>query len=259
MIRPVVKCHGGKYYLRDWVISHFPDGYTRMTYLEPFIGGGSVLLNKPRSGKEIVSEASYELIAIYRAIQTEPVRFQAQLQKLTYSQKTFDAALAHKYPTAVNEYVLRRMSRGGMKTAFAWSERLRNGLPGDVNAWNTAVASIPAVSERLQGVAIRCGRAVVELAIFNSPTTFTYVDPPYLHATRTAKDAYGAYEMTETAHETLAESLLSFRGKVLLSGYDSDLYRRLYAGWNCVRLTVANHSGQGQTKQTRTECLWRNY
>lgn len=259
MMRPVIKCHGGKYYLRDWVISHFPPNFETLKYLEPFIGGGSVLLNKPRSSHETVSDACYELIAVYRAIRDEPTWFQSELQKLTYSRETFDAALAHKYPPAVNEYVLRRMSRGGMKTAFAWSERTRNGLPGDVNAWNTAVASVPTVSERLQGVTINCGRAVVELAHLNSPNTFAYVDPPYLHATRTAPGAYGAYELSTTAHETLADMLNVFRGKVLLSGYDSDLYRRLYKGWIQVDRTVTNHSGQGGKKQTRTECLWRNY
>jgi DNA adenine methylase len=42
--RPVVRWHGGKWLLAPWIIEHFPR--TRF-YVEPFGGGGSVLMRKP--------------------------------------------------------------------------------------------------------------------------------------------------------------------------------------------------------------------
>jgi DNA adenine methylase len=60
--------------------------------------------------------------------------------------------------------------------------------------------------------------------------TLFYLDPPYLHSTRAATDAY-LHEMTEADHRELLDRLLLCRGKVILSGYPSDLYDRTLAGW----------------------------
>jgi hypothetical protein len=41
-----------------------------------------------------------------------------------------------------------------------------------------------------------------------------------------------------------------------LSGYRSGLYDVALAGWQRHEFDMPNHSGQGQAKQRRTECLW---
>lgn len=42
------------------------------------------------------------------------------------------------------------------------------------------------------------------------------------------------HEMDTSQHEALANSLSLLKGAVILSGYPSDLYERLYAGWRRV-------------------------
>lgn len=64
-----------------------------------------------------------------------------------------------------------------------------------------------------------------------------YVDPPYVHAARGDSAAY-SYEMTDKDHESLAKVLNRVRGRVVLSGYRTDLYVYLcLPPWsNCERM-----------------------
>ena len=53
-IRPPVKTHGGKHYLKNFIIENFPENYEELIYCEPLCGGASVLLNKNKSKQEII-------------------------------------------------------------------------------------------------------------------------------------------------------------------------------------------------------------
>lgn len=83
------------------------------------------------------------------------------------------------------------------------------------------------------------------IALINSlpkdPQTLLYVDPPYLNAARKSKDnrtanqaksltrRQYAHELSEDRHRELA---IALQGRsVILSGYQSDLYRDLYPEW----------------------------
>ena len=58
-MKPLLKYHGGKHYLKDFIISNFPAGYENMVYVEPFLGGGSILLNKKKSMRTEVLWRNY--------------------------------------------------------------------------------------------------------------------------------------------------------------------------------------------------------
>jgi len=62
------------------------------------------------------------------------------------------------------------------------------------------------------------------------------------------------HEMSDEEHEELLETLLNHPGKVLLSGYDSDLYNNMLCGWNKVQKNTRAEGGR-----KRTEILWMNY
>ena len=262
-IRPVFKCHGGKFYLAQWIISHFPENYAEMIYLEPFCGGANVLLNKEKSEIEIINDLDVNTIQIYQALRDEPKEFIRRLNLCKYSEETFAKALKKVQfddylEIAVNEFILRRMSRGGLKKAFAWSNRLRGGQPGDVNAWETSLKSLPDLSERIKEVYIFNRPAIDIIKSFNSSNTFLYCDPPYLHETRVSKTVYSS-EMNTDDHIELAHVLNSFNGKAMISGYQSPLYNRLYKGWNIEKKKIANHSSQQKAKEKKTEILWKNF
>jgi len=88
-----------------------------------------------------------------------------------------------------------------------------------------------------------------------SAETLFYVDPPYVHSTRNMDRSNAAYahEFSNEQHIELANILKSLKGKVVLSGYHSDLYDDLYKDWKFIeKNTYADGAGK------RIEVLWFN-
>lgn len=262
-IRPPFKIHGGKWYIKSWVIEHFPADYEQYDYIEPFVGGGSVLINKNKSlGIEVINDLDPGVVHIFRALRDDPVAFIGRLKRTKYCEETYKRMLnrdkKEHMDFAIKEFVLRRMSRGGLKNAFAWSNRNRGGQPGDVNAWETIIEQLPRIAERVKETYILNESGVNVIRAFDDEHALLYVDPPYLPETRVTTNAY-EYEMTTDDHIELAEYLNKFKGKVVISGYMSQLYKRLYKGWKCHKKKIANHASQQKKKSIKIEHLWCNF
>jgi DNA adenine methylase len=258
-LRPAVKWHGGKHYLASGIVNCFP-GHS--TYVEPFAGGLSVLLNKRRCAVEVANDKNAELIAFYGVLRDQTGDFLARLASVPYTPETFDWSLQpgdHDDPiSSVIRFLIRnRFSRGGLGEDFAWSDRLRGGRPGDLNAWETIKATLPRIAARLRGVELRCEDAVEVILEFDGPETLFYLDPPYVHGTRTARRTY-QHEMTDRDHGRLLEVVTSCRGKVVISGYDNPLYRDELADWGRIEFEMPNNAGQTKKKQRRVEIVWLN-
>ena len=221
-IRPPFKIHGGKYYLSSWIISNFPKQHQKYDYMESHVGAGSVLLNKKVSeGIEAINDVDLGVVQIFRALRDEPGHFTGRIKRTKYCENTFNKAWNRKEEKfkdymdhAVNEYILRRMSRGGLKNNFAWSDRSRGGQPGDVNAWKTMAEQLPLIAERIKKIHIFNKGFLEVIKAFNDSNMLLYCDPTYLPSTRITTTAY-EYEMSTDDHIHLAEALNQFKGKVL--------------------------------------------
>ena len=64
-LRSPVPYFGGKSRLAPWIVSMFP---AHRVYVEPFFGGGSVLLSKKPSSIEIVNDLDGSVVAFWRAL-----------------------------------------------------------------------------------------------------------------------------------------------------------------------------------------------
>lgn len=258
-LRPPVKRHGGKAYLARRIVDLMPP---HETYIEPFLGGGSVLLNKPKAEREIAGDLDAGLINLWQQIRINH-GFRCAVGH-PYTLDTFEDARRwldnpHPLSQAVGYMIRNRFSRGGLGKTFAWSDRLRGGQPGDANAWDTIRAELPAIAERVKDVEF-FAREWWEVVptVRQAAETLVYLDPPYLHETRTAKAAY-EHEMTTDQHLDLLEWVNTTKARVMLSGYRSPLYDEALKGWRREEWDLPNHSGQGKTKQRRIECLWMNW
>lgn len=274
ILRPLVKCHGGKFYLRSFLSGNWPDDYRQRSYGEFHIGGGSVFFNQANLAQDRqvwLADKSAGLIAIYQVIRSRLSEFVQALEAVEYTEETFLQAMAAKpiklVDVAVKEYILRRMSRDGLQKNFAWSERKRGGKPGDVNAWLTSIQQLPLLSQRLKEnrTLLTTGQSapLLEAVATTGRPWFVYLDPPYLPETRTAKTAYGEYEMSPDEHEQLLKACVRVSGshdlKIAISGNPSELYNDYLVGWHQASQQIVNHSAQTKTKRVRTEVLWKNY
>lgn len=110
-----------------------------------------------------------------------------------------------------------------------------------------------AVAERLRTVQFEHDEGLAVIRRFDGPNTLFYCDPPYVATTRTSNKGY-AFEMDDAAHLALLDALRDVQGKVVLSGYPSDLYRKELEdrGWR----RLSRESRTRDPKARRTECLW---
>ena len=97
------------------------------------------------------------------------------------------------------------------------------GRQDHVSAWDTAVEGLREAAERLRRVVILNRDAVDVIRQQDGEFSLFYCDPPYLHETRTATNAY-EHEMSTADHEPLLAALVEVDGDVILSGYRSGLY-----------------------------------
>lgn len=263
----MVKYHGGKGRLHQWVISHFPAAHT--TYVEPFGGAASVLLNKDVSSVEVYNELEPDMFNLMYTLKHNYAVFKNRVEQYEYSKPVFLSEktrwlardFADELDRAVCFYVVKRMSRGGLCQRFSWSDRTYSTGPAEEHCWRTSLNNLLPVWSRLQNVTLLNQNAFDVLpAYLDNPDSLIYLDPPYLTSTRVYKKAY-SHEFDKKDHERLASLLRPARAKILLSGYDSPEYDRWFSGWRKAVKNVANHSSQnnGKSKVRKQEVLWMNY
>ncbi len=253
-----IKIFGGKYYQWKNIVAAFPNGFQDLTYVEPFVGGGAVILNKPRSQREVINDIDSNLITLYLEVRDNCKEFLKELRSLKYEEATYEKARSSEFHPAVNEFVLRRMSRGGAKQTFGWSERLRRKMPEYISGWIGALKNLPAVSKRLQGVEIRNEDYRGLLEEFAGPDTFFYLDPPYVVEERVSTNVY-EFEFSMDDHVSLLNHMKTNESFFLLSGYGCPTYAATLNGWVVSTKEYACSASAQKKKPKRIESLWRNY
>lgn len=83
-------------------------------------------------------------------------------------------------------------------------------------------------------------------------STFLYLDPPYLHSTRTNKQIY-EFEMSEIKHIALLNIASRLPCMVAISCYDNELYSSHLSNWRKSAYMAQTRGGQ------RLETLYMNY
>lgn len=264
--RPVLRYHGGKWRLAPWIVAHFPP---HRTYIEPFGGGASVLLRKPRVFSELYNDLDSDVVNLFRVLRSDRADELVHLLKLTpFAREEYEGAYepaedpverarrlvvrSFMGRSSNSHSLVRARGRSGFRRMSGYRSKADRNNTTPSRDWANYPESLLAVIERLAGVSIEHCDGRDLLRTRDDPGTLFYVDPPYLPSTRTTDVGY-AHEMSEAEHVELLDILNSRRGYVLLSGYPSALYDDALRHWR--RIETATHADGALA---RTEVLWIN-
>lgn len=258
--RPILRYHGGKWLLAEWIISRFPP---HRVYVEPFGGAASVLLQKSRAYVEIYNEMDGEIVNLFRVARDRGAEFVEKLELTPFARQEF----AESYEASDDpvEQARRTMVRSfmgfgsaaacGAKTGFRANAQRSGTTPA--HDWANYPKCFKGLIDRLAGVVIENKDAKAVMTQHDGPETLHYVDPPYVFETRSMANPYCKkgyrFEMTDEQHVELYDFLVTLKGMVVLSGYRSKLYDAIYSGWH-----QEERPARADGARPRLEVLWFN-
>ncbi len=261
----LLRYYGAKAAVVHKILPHFP---AHDVFVDAFGGSGSVLFNKERSRVEVFNDLNDEVVNLFDVLRDEDrAATLAHLCELTPYSRT-EYARSYEPTDDPVERARRLLVRATMGHAMLEFNDARTGFRADrigdpsrqsvTQDWLKQPDKIKVAVERLKGVVVENRPAVKVIGMYDTPDTLHYLDPPYTHDTRESTQIY-SHEMSAEDHEELADCAHSAQGMVVLSGYDSPLYRKLFADWQRVEFKgrVAQ-SNNGANKRKRVEVLWMN-
>lgn len=255
--RPLLRYHGGKFKLADWIISHFPQ---HRIYVEPFGGAGSVLLSKSRTYQDVFNDLDGDIVNLFQVARDRGDELVRVLELTPFSRLEYrlayeptDDSLERARRLVVRSFMGHGSNSHNRVSGFRRHSRLSGTSP--CHDWRNYPAGLKQIIARLQGVVIENRDALGLIAEQDSPDTLFYLDPPYVRATRDPGTDY-RFEYTDADHRLLACALRGVRGMAAVSGYRCDLYDDVFAGWR--RIDRIDRIARADGARARVESLWLN-
>lgn len=228
-MHPFVKRNGGKFYARNEILPYFSKEIN--TYIEPFLGGGSIFLALERSGIKVKSgcylnDLSNKIIEIWQIFfeQTELEKFNLLWnQNILYAEGTFEYLLdfnpRNNIESAFKTLALTMLSYSGKSEAYYIGI---GDINRKMNKCYTASEFYAEYHEYLKRMNVKLSRkdfSVFFKGLFNRKESFIYADPPYV-GTSGYDDEGLEFPMERQAD--LCRYVHTFKGKVALSLNDDD-------------------------------------
>lgn len=248
---------GSKKRIASWIIGNMPEHHS---YLEPYFGGGAVLFEKPPSRIETVNDLDGDVVNFFRVIR-DPESCQELEHWLTYtpySRQVYDESFEKEPRSPVEQagyFAIRSMQSHGFRTSekTGWKKDVYGREAAyAVKNWNELPEALAEMAARLKSVQIENRPALELIRAFDHENVLIYLDPPYVWSTR-GRMQY-RHEMSDPDHEEMLEASLHSRAKIMLSGYDCELYGRYLKDWRKLQMPA-----RAQNSLPRTETLWLNF
>ena len=239
-----MRYYGGKWRIAPWIVSHFPP---HRIYVEAFGGGASVLLQKEPAYGEVYNDLDGEVVNVFRVIRKNSKRFKRIIDAMPFAREEME--ISYRRVKDPVERARRTIIRSFMgygsdsvtrecRTGFRSNSNRSGTTPA--HDWASWPKQIQAFHLRLKGVVVENRDACEVMASQDSEETLHYLDPPYIHDTRSTLQTKHGYrfEMSDSDHGRLRDFVRTLKGMVLISGYEHKIYNEL--GWEKKELQTLN-------------------
>ena len=259
----ILKYPGAKWTIAKWIIEHFPENYESMTYCEPFFGSGSVFFNKRRSIVETINDLDMDVVNLFKAARDNPDELIRKLELTPWSRSEYAEAYDRDGLDDIERarrFIVKMWQGIGSKTAdkTGWRNNIK-GSNGNVARFHQSLlVDIKKVTDRLKHssgnktVQIENQNAFQLIERYNRENVLMYIDPPYVMSTR--NNRIYKHEFDDSDHERLLDLLNESKAKIVLSGYDCELYQEKLSHWK--RYSIMSQTEFAKKKE---EVIWLNY
>jgi DNA adenine methylase len=257
----VFKYPGSKKRLASWIVSQFPDNYEDLVYLEPFFGSGSVFFEKKQSAVETVNDIDGEIINFFRQIREHPDELSRAISLTPWARQEYDEAFEETEDGVerARRFLVRSwlgrgsglLYRNGIRFCMNYSSRQKSFC--DFLPRRIAEAADRLIHARHGPVQIECEDAFDLIKRYDNAGVLMYLDPPYPRETRNKNKLY-RHEFKKADHLRLIDAITASKAKIIISGYQNNLYRSALRDWHYNEKATWDEKGN-----TRIESIWRNY
>lgn len=245
--------------MSDIIIDNFPSRFEYKTYVEGFGGGASILFKKDPDPIEVYNDLEKNVYSVFKSLSDEKLfkSFKEKLDLTPYSRDLWeeyredllkDLSLEER---AYKFFYVNRSSFNGIGGFSVYKGESRRGMMKTISDYLSVVDRLPEYHQRISRVLVENLDIFDLLEKYDHPSTFFYLDPPYVQETRASSQKY-LEEFSNEQHQKFIEVCNGLKGKVLISGYDHPLYDNL-KGFTKVQFKSPNANSEA------TETLWKNY
>lgn len=259
---------GGKSRLLTYLINYLPDNKNIIgTYIEPFVGGGSIFFHiKPK--KALVSDLNSELITLYKGIKRYPHKVWETFESFPsgkssyYKIRNIDIIGKPIYFKAARTLYLNRTCFKGM-----WrhnnSGKFNVGYGGEERRWVITHKNIIELSKIFRSAEI-LNKDFEEIILNASKNDFIFLDPPYKPGQKDLNELHyynGKFLFSQQVRlaETLKKLQKSKNIRWAMTNSSHKDIIRLYQSFNIRKIPFGTSDKPGIQTKNSNEVLITNY
>lgn len=263
MLKTPIKYYGSKNGMINKIKSYFPKDESFDTYIEPFAGSFGIGLTM-ETPVLIYNDLEKNVYALYKVLSMKTLyaAFKDMCDITPYSEdirKEFKDKLKDDLSLldrAFYFFYINRTSHNGIG-GYSINTHIRRNMSKSVSDYLSAIDRLPELHDKLSKVIITNKDGIGLIERYNTPNCFLYCDPPYHWDTRTS--ARYKQDMDRETHLNFLDAVQDSDAKILISGYDCDIYGQLeQSGWRKEHFEVNTTDGK-RNKKTKIENVWANY